>query len=175
MDAFVCLRCAAVNPTCCRMDPTCAHLCFPLSAPEKDRLSPHARAMGLPAAAVEKTSEEFLQAMRSLIPDRKRRINTLFPIPGEHLRLPTAPDGACLFLSEEGCRLPGSARPWYCQLFPMWIRRERLDMFLPGDCLVAREARSLKNSLELLAMTREEVRNLYAALCRDWGLTPEEA
>lgn len=48
-------------------------------------------------------------------------------------------------------------------------------MFLPGDCLVAREARSLKNSLELLAMTREEVRNLYAALCRDWGLTPEEA
>lgn len=166
----VCFRCALVNPTCCRTDPTHTHACFPLSVAEIERLAPHALECGVPAFQTEENTQAFLNLMRFLFPDRRAELDKAFPLRGQHYRLPLDADGKCMFLLEDGCSLPRSARPWYCQLFPVWIRKGFFDRFAPEACLVTHEARSLGEVFEAVGLTREKAKEMYLALCRDWGL-----
>lgn len=169
-DAFICARCAALHPTCCRTTPEATGACFPLSAAERDRLLPYADALGVPAAGVEENTKEFLTLMRTLFPDKQDRLAALFPRGKTHMRLPLDARGACLFLRADGCVLPRDARPWYCQLFPVWVRSNRFDRFVSDACLVTHEARRLPDVFAALGMSREEAAALYRALCHDWGV-----
>ena len=169
-DPFVCARCAAVHPTCCRTDPAACDKCFPLSEAERERLAPHAAALGIPDAATEVNTPDFLALMRVLFPDRPAALARAFPEGEKHLRLPLDEDGVCLFLQADGCSLPREARPWYCQLFPVWVRRNYFDRFVPESCLLTREAARLADVFAALGMTREEAGETYKALCRDWGM-----
>ncbi|MCC8194077.1 MAG: zinc/iron-chelating domain-containing protein [Deltaproteobacteria bacterium] len=172
-EPYICARCAAAGPTCCRTDPANSDKCFPLSDAEKDRLAPYAAALHLPAAATEENTPEFLRLVGVLFPDRKDVLARSFPEGGTHWRLPLAGDGTCLFLQEDGCALPRDARPWYCQLFPVWVVRNYFDRFQPETCLLTREAPRLADVFAALGMTREQAKKMYGSLCRDWGMEKE--
>ncbi len=166
-----CVRCAAKYSTCCRTEPAVAHLCFPLSEAEWQRIAPHAaEACGRPGRTQEENTEAFAQAMKRLFPGYAARVAELFPVPGLRWRLVTTPEGACVFLGPEGCRLPRSVRPWYCLLFPIWVQNGRLDAFDAKECVVCEENRTLPGVLAAVGLTEEEAKALAAALYKDWGL-----
>jgi Fe-S-cluster containining protein len=169
-EPLICARCASVNPTCCRTDPADGAACFPLSEAERERLAPHAAALNLPDAGTEENTPEFLRLMLVLFPGGRARLAAAFPRGETHHRLPLAGDGACLFLREDGCALPRDARPWYCQLFPLWVRGEYFDRFRPETCLVTHEAPRLRDAFAALGTTPERVKSLYLSLRRDWGM-----
>lgn len=169
-DPFVCARCAAISGTCCRMDPADSGKCFPLSETERARLVPHAARLGVPDAAVERNTPAFHALVLALFPGKKEQIVRAFPPGGVHFRLPLDPGGNCLFLREDGCALPRDARPWYCQLFPVWVRKGYFDWFHAEHCLIARESRSLQDVFAAVELTRGRAGTLYLSLCRDWGL-----
>ncbi|SBW10122.1 conserved hypothetical protein [uncultured delta proteobacterium] len=169
-DPFICARCAATGPTCCRTDPAGSDKCFPLSEAEKKRLAPHAASLNVPAAAEEENTPEFLRLMLLLFPDGQKRLAAAFPQGEKHWRLPLAKDGTCLFLQEDGCFLPRDARPWYCQLFPLWVRRNYFDRFQPESCLLTRESPRLQDVFATLGMTHEQAKTVYRSLCHDWGM-----
>lgn len=166
----LCFRCALVNPTCCRTHPDHTNACFPLSRAEIGRLEPYARELGIPAFETETNTKGFLNLMRYLFPDGGAELTGAFPPGAEHSRLPLAEDGSCLFLREGGCFLPRSARPWYCQLFPVWVREGYFDRFQPEACLITHEVKRLHDVFEAIGLTREKAKEMYLALCRDWGL-----
>lgn len=157
------------------MDPAHKGVCFPLSEPERRRILPFAQEHGLPDHDSVATSPVFLRAMKALFPGKTALLESLFPIPGEHAILPINPDGSCVFLGEEGCGLPREARPWYCRLFPLWVRKGKLDRFIPEECLIATEARTLGSVLECLDMDAGQALELHQALCRDWGIADSAA
>ena len=169
-DDLICARCAAVYPTCCRMDPGQTELCFPLSEPERLRLLPYAKQAGKADHALAETIPAFLKAMKTLFPGKRERLETLFPIPGKHSILPILSDGSCVFLGPHGCDLPRAARPWYCKLFPLWVQKGKLDKFLPRDCLFTRESMRVGDILAAMDLDRSGALELYECLCRDWGL-----
>lgn len=169
-EPCACARCAAIYPTCCRTEPEVAHLCFPLSEAEWLRILPYEIQAALPGRVREENSTVFVSAMKRLFPGHKERVEALFPVPGGRYRLGTTPEGACVFLGSEGCRLPRTARPWYCLLFPVWVQNGRFDIFTAEQCLVSKEFRGLAEVLKAVGLTAEEARELSAALHRDWGL-----
>lgn len=167
----ICARCAAANPTCCRTAPESFNSCFPLSDAEKHRLAPYASTLGVPAAEVEENTPEFLALMRTLFPDKPDVLANGYPLGGVHWRLPLSSDGSCLFLREKGCFLPRSARPWYCQLFPLWIREGYFVRMTPEACLLTHEVKRLGDVFTAIGLTKEQAKDFYKALCRDWGIT----
>ena len=169
-DPVTCVRCAAVGPTCCNTDPARTDLCFPLSGTEAERLRPFAEKLGVPAGVAEGNTRDFIRAMRNLFPDRLEELGLRFPEGGQHLRLALDEHGGCLFLQPEGCALPRSARPWYCQLFPIWIHKGFFDYFTPQACLIAREAGNLRDVFAAAGLDPEEAKAIYISLCRDWEL-----
>lgn len=190
--ADLCRECAGAGTSCCRTEPAVTHLCFPLSAAERRRLIPYApevvadtsapeggMAEALPEEAPdsgdavctwESNSPDFLKAMRGVFPGRRTDVERILPKGGRHLRLRTRADGACVFLGEGGCRLPRDARPWYCLLFPAWVRGTDVTLFVQESCLVARQACSPRHGLALMGVSAETVRRLFALLLRDWGM-----
>ncbi len=169
-ELCACARCAAVYPTCCRMDVAYAHLCFPLSTAEWERIAAFAAAENVAGRAEEANTSEFIRSMRNLFPDRLDALARAFPAGGAHYRLETTPEGACVFLRSDGCALPREVRPWYCQLFPIWIRKGSFDRFAAAECLIAAEARTMNDVFAAVGLAPEEAKQLYLALCRDWGL-----
>lgn len=172
MDPHICARCAAVSTTCCTIPPGAEEHCFPLSALERDRILDW---MGDRRGGFEQepNSEVFLANMRGLFPCEPELLERAFPSTKHHFRL-AAPDGKCAFLTEEGCGLPRQVRPYYCRLFPLWMRGKRVTMFDAPDCLAVREGRNIYRVLKSLAMTETQVRDLYGRLRMAWGLTPRE-
>ncbi len=113
---------------------------------------------------------EFKDSMRKLFYSRRAEVDRLFPSEGRHLRLRTGADGACVFLGEEGCRLPRSVRPWYCLLFPVWVQEDSLTWFQPKACLVAQRATGVAHVMQLVGQSAPEARQLFSCLQQDWGL-----
>ena len=122
--------------------------------------------------APEDNGPEFLQALHRLFPGERARLELTFPSGRRHFRLRLRPDGSCVFQGEAGCRLPREARPWYCRLFPAWVRGRVTTLFQSGTCLIARQAFSPAQGLDLLNTTAGETRRLYDALRKDWRLAP---
>lgn len=170
----ICARCAAVYPTCCRTEPDRSNDCFPLSEAERQRLVPYATKLGVPAAAMEENTESFLALLRLLFPNLSTALANAYPLGGAHYRLPLSATGNCLFLLADGCSLPRAARPWYCQLFPIWIREGYLVRLTPKDCLITRELRGIHDVLIEIGLTKETAKEYYRALCRDWGMDTDD-
>ena len=113
---------------------------------------------------------EFIGSMHELFPGEKKRVNALFPAKGRHFTLRIRSDGSCIFLGQDGCRLPRPARPWYCRIFPAWVVGQSLTLFLLQDCLISHRAKGPAEGVRMLGTTPARVRGLYARLREDWGM-----
>jgi hypothetical protein len=120
--------------------------------------------------SIVENTPDFLEAIQALFPHETAVINQLFPLQGKHLRMRLRDDGSCVFQGSGGCRLPRAARPWYCLLFPGWIRKNALTLFMAKTCLISRRAKSPEQGLKLLRATAGGIREMYAALRADWGM-----
>lgn len=120
--------------------------------------------------AAEPNEPDFIASMRALFPRQRQRVAALFPPQGRHWSLRTRTDGSCVFLGKSGCRLPRSARPWYCLLFPAWMVEDSLTLFTSEYCLISQKAHSPAHGAALLRQPPARIRELHHALCRDWGL-----
>lgn len=167
-ESDVCSRCAEHSGTCCTLTYGQEELCFPLSSQE--------RAAMVAAGAQERhfakqeNTEAFVENLCRLFPGEAQRIQALFPLGGSHERLALAENGSCLLLGPEGCKLPRQARPWYCRLFPFWIRSGRRLYFEFPQCQAQLEAKGGGNLMARLGMTAEGVRSTYTTLRQAWGL-----
>ena len=141
----------------------------PPKAPTPEECPPRE---GDAACLAEENSPAFLQALSLLFPGEKALLGRVFPPGRRHFRLRLRPDGSCVFQGGSGCCLPRGARPWYCLLFPAWIRGGSVALFQSETCLLSRRAASPAQGLELLKTTAGETRRLYAALREDWRLSP---
>ncbi len=182
--AIICRECSRADGGCCR-SPEPEAPGFPLSPAEVDRLAIYAPLADRPpgkgtieqislerATMTSPNSPEFLEALEALLPRHKQDIAALFPADGVYRKLRTMPSGDCVFRGEAGCRLPREVRPWYCNLFPMWVRGEAVMLMNPDDCRLCREARSPASAMRLLDMTASDVRRLFAGILREWNLKP---
>ncbi|MDR2488047.1 MAG: hypothetical protein LBD42_00845 [Desulfovibrio sp.] len=140
----------------------------PESAPLQDMAAPPPGGDAL--CAEEENRPDFISSMCALFTGQKKRIMTLFPVNGRHLSLRTRSDGSCAFLGSSGCRLPRSARPWYCLLFPAWLIGGSLTLFSSTDCLIFQKAYGPAHGIALLRSTSATVRMQHSALRKDWGL-----
>ncbi|WP_245590857.1 YkgJ family cysteine cluster protein [Nitratidesulfovibrio termitidis] len=169
-DPSACARCAAQGPTCCSTTPGEEEFCFPLSRSEWERIVEWCDHVG--GFATERNTRPFVDGMKRLFPGEEAAVEALFPLHGEHLRLAVDRQGDCAFLGVEGCRLPREVRPWYCRLFPLWMRGERITLFTPDHCVAVREGRTLANVLAAVHLAEKDVRRLFGRLRLAWGLAP---
>lgn len=169
-DPSACARCAAQGPTCCSTTPGEEEFCFPLSRSEWERIVEWCDHVG--GFATERNTRPFVDGMKRLFPGEEAAVEALFPLHGEHLRLAVDRRGNCAFLGAEGCRLPREVRPWYCRLFPLWMRGERITLFTPDHCVAVREGRTLASVLAAVHLTEKDVRLLFGRLRLAWGLAP---
>ena len=166
-DPHVCARCAEKYQTCCHAEPGDLELCFPLSDSEWEKVQ--AAAPDIDGALQVANTPEFVDTLKRLFPSDWKRIDAQFPAHKTHRVLRSNEKGYCVFLTETGCALPRAARPWFCRLFPFWVRGDEFTMFTAQGCLVCRETDTVEDSLELLGMTKPEVRELFASLREAWG------
>ena len=191
-DGNPCSACAAAGDTCCLATPEHVHLAFPLSEKEWERIAPYDHLAlpllpeALPSApphssadlpergrVAENNAPEFIESLSNLfLRADAGRITQLFPPDAPHFRLRTTPGGACVFLGAQGCQLPREVRPWYCLLFPAWVKEKEIVLFVADFCLISRQAVSPAHGLRLLGLTRKHVFSLYEHLRADWGLIP---
>ena len=177
-----CQQCAKTNTTCCVASQESAHFSFPLSPKEWQRIVPYEQMAMLDSKEeikpgeslgqkAEKNTPEFITAVQDLFTSREEnQIVELFKTSATHYRLRTKQNGACVFLGENGCALPRHARPWYCMLFPMWIKGGELVLFQMDDCIISSQAISPVHAMKLLGTNYQEVLRLYENLCADWGI-----
>lgn len=171
----VCARCATVGKCCCLLTPGQEELCFPVSERERQRIEAHGSERG--SLVIAPNSAAFLKHVSRLFPADGLKLAVLFSPSGTHLRLATHPDGACTFLTADGCCLPREARPYYCRLFPFWVSPGSMGAvgaFEAKGCLAAKEGRSVSGMLAVLAVTTREVRDLHSRMLKAWGLTSQD-
>lgn len=170
-DPHVCARCAQVGTTCCYVEPGNEEYCFPLSKSEWERIVDFCNEEG--GFGESPNTKPFVDTLKRLFPRDTKKLDALFPEHGTHMRLGSREDGTCFFLTSTGCRLPREVRPWYCLLYPFWVRGSMLTMFTAMGCLVCRETMTTKEALDLLGMTNKDVRTIFGRLRLAWGLDPE--
>lgn len=171
-DPTVCERCAAKYKTCCHAEPQDVELCFPLSDSEWEKV--FAAAPDVDGENFIANTPEFITTLKRLFPHDGKKIDTQFPANETHRVLRSNEKGYCVYLTEQGCCLPREARPWFCLLFPFWVRGRELTMFTAQGCLVCRETDTVEGSLELLGMEKAQVRELFSLLRSAWGFDKGE-
>ncbi len=164
----ICESCASEGSTCCSLAPGTEEHCFPLSRPEWERIVEWCEHIG--GFAEGPNSPAFMQNMRALFPGEERELKRLFPGHAWHMRLAVTAKGDCVFLGHEGCRLPREVRPWYCRIFPFWVRNGRVTIFTANSCLAFLQARSAQPALELFGLSEKDILRLYGQLRLSWGL-----
>lgn len=168
----VCARCAAESGTCCTLEPGLEEYCFPLSAEERAAME-EAGARERHFCRQANTSA-FVDNLCRLFGAEAGGIRALFPAGGFHDRLAVTKAGACALLGRQGCRLPRSARPYYCRLYPFWIRDGRQLYFQFSQCMAQKEAAGTAALLSSLGLSNADILDLYQRLRRAWAL-PENA
>ena len=171
-DPHVCARCAEKYHTCCHAEPEDVELCFPLSDSEWEKVE--AALPEVDGANYVANSPEFINTLKRLFPHDGKKIEAQFPANETHRVLRSNEKGYCVYLTEQGCKLPREVRPWFCLLFPFWVRGREFTMFTAQGCLVCRETQTVEESLELLGMTKPEVQDLFASLRAAWGFDKGE-
>ncbi|MFP4070474.1 MAG: YkgJ family cysteine cluster protein [Desulfovibrionales bacterium] len=167
-DSPVCARCAALGPTCCEIDPSRAGDCFPLSRKEITGIQ---KATGRDDFFVSvRNTAGFVAIVRSLFPDRKRRVSELFPAKGSHHRLALSDAGACIFLTKIGCSLSIPVRPLYCRIYPFWIRAGRVSVVRDRTCLAQKNACGPRDVMQALGTGPKEIIDIHHQLTRAWDL-----
>lgn len=171
-DASVCARCAGVGKTCCHAQQDELRYCFPLSEREEQRILSFDPSLVCPE---EPNSLAFLDCMTHLFPDMRERLPSLFPAHVGHKRLPVTEEGYCCYLGPKGCILPRTIRPWYCLIFPFWVRKGKIIIQHSPVCLASKELSDFAAYLRAFGVTHEYVRHNYMQLLKDWGLETDSA
>ena len=170
-DPHICALCALRGRTCCSLLPGNEELCFPLSKIEQKMILDWGGTVeffdDMP------NSPAFRDSLDYLFPEDRPRLRELFPKGGRHLRLGTTPAGDCLLLGPNGCRLPRASRPWYCRIFPFWVRWGEVVVIPSPTCLGVRKASNKAATLELYSLTDAEVLEIFASLRRAWELADQ--
>ncbi|OBQ46631.1 hypothetical protein [Halodesulfovibrio spirochaetisodalis] len=172
VDPSVCERCAEKNKTCCHADPQNVEFCFPLADSEWEKIK--VAAPDVDGANVLPNTPEFIKTLKRLFPHDINKIDTQFPANETHRVLQSNEKGYCVYLTEQGCQLPREARPWFCLVYPFWVRGKELTMFTAQGCLVCRETDTVEESLELLGMDESRVREIFSSLRSAWGFDKGE-
>ncbi len=168
-NPHICESCASEGATCCSLAPGTEDHCFPLSRPEWERMVEWCEHIG--GFAESPNSPAFMQNMRALFPGEEQDLKRLVPGHAWHMRLAVNEKGDCVFLGNEGCRLPREVRPWYCRIFPFWVRNGRVTIFTANSCLAFLQARAVQPALELFGLSEKDILRLYGQLRLSWGLT----
>ncbi len=168
----VCRRCSAAGGCCCRLSDN-DELVAPISPIEWQELLALVPWAGQPGYVVEEAnSPAFVAQMKVLFPHFHRGVARVFPLGGSHLRVATNRIGQCAFLGPDGCLLPYSARPAFCQVYPFWFNGDQLQVFADRSCLALREAETIPELCLLMKTTPELIRRHFVRLCQSWGVTP---
>ena len=150
-EEFLCARCARHTRTCCQ--DTEIHV----TLGDLRRIAPH--------AAVNDISE--FRAPRHPVYDQSLEDpvwhQSVFRADGTRRVLKQQPDGDCVFLGSEGCRLPAEARPLVCRLYPFDYSSEGIHRQLASGCPVEL-LRPGQRLLEVLNMDIGEARRLHSQL-----------
>lgn len=167
-DPEICTLCALRGRTCCTLVPGNEELCFPLSRTEQDLII---TCGGGPELFTQMpNSPAFRDSLDYLFPEAHPRLRELFPKGGVHLRLGTTITGECLLLGPKGCALPRENRPWYCRIFPFWVRWGKVMVIPSSSCLGVRKAPEKDAALALYKTTENDILTLFAALLHAWNL-----
>lgn len=169
-DPGVCIRCAALGPTCCHLDPVDSEFCFPLSEMEKNRILDCSPISG--GFVFQANSRAFVDNVCRLFPGEEAVVRDVFAESDSHFRLAVGDDGACRFLGPQGCTISRESRPYYCRLFPFWVVGGEVIHFDAQICLARREGNSLPQILNSIGVNRAEIRDLYGRLRLAWGMPP---
>lgn len=169
---YICARCAKDNPTCCRLSPGNEEYCFPLSVLERNRIREVIPGRG--GFILEANSEAFIASLSRLFPRERELLTKVFPLGKSHMRLPTLPDGSCIFLTPTGCALPAETRPFYCRIYPFWVMGDMVNIFACNDCLAWKEGRSTIRMLRMFGLTEGQVKETFGRLRLAFGLPPKE-
>lgn len=173
-DPPICAKCAGQSHTCCYVSPGNEDCCFPISKAERTRILKQYEP-GIDDEnffAISHNTPEFLDAMYNLFPGEQNTLGKIFPNGHKHFRLATLNTGFCVFLGEQGCTLAREVRPWFCKLFPFWIKNGELTAFTASYCLVAKGAMSPTGMLNIMGQNSDAVREIFNQLRLDWGLVP---
>lgn len=171
-DSHVCARCAAQSGTCCTLEPGLEEYCFPVSATE--RAAMEAAGARERHFCRQENTQAFVDNLCRLFGTEAGRMRALFPAGGFHDRLAVTKAGACALLGRRGCRLPRHARPYYCRIYPFWIRDGRQLYFQFEQCQAQQDAGGAPALLLRLGMTSAEIRRTYQELRRAWALPENE-
>lgn len=170
-DPNICTLCALRGKTCCTLVPGNEELCFPISRMEQKLISDwsgHTEFFDeLPNSPI------FRDSLDYLFPEDRPRLRELFPKNGSHRRLGTTPTGECLLLGPRGCRLPRASRPWYCRIFPFWVRWGEVMLIPSPSCLGVSKARTKEAAFELYGVTEAEILEIFNNLRRAWELADQ--
>jgi len=167
-DPGACARCAKKFTTCCVITQDIVEFCFPLSLQEQQAIRAFTgNEEGMTVAA---NTRAFTKSIQDLFPGEHVRVGALFPSWEFHRHLAVNEQGACVFLSENGCALSRDVRPAYCRIFPFWIRKGELLHFAMPDCQAQRESRTHAGLLDLFDMKETDVHALYRTIRAGWGL-----
>jgi len=163
-----CARCAERFGSCCTLTPGQEEFCFPLSASERAGMEA-AGAQAEHFAAQENTAG-FVDNLCRLFPGEDAALKALFPLGGAHHRLAITAKGACRLLGGAGCVLPRAARPFYCLLYPFWIRGGLVMYFEYERCQALQEGRGAGSLMRRLGVTETDIRQLHRGLRKAWNL-----
>ncbi len=167
-DPHICAQCAACGRTCCTLLPGNEELCFPISQAEQEMI--------LDWGGTEElfdqlpNSPAFRNSLDYLFPEDRVRLRELFPKGGLHKRLGTTFTGECLLLGPQGCRLPRANRPWYCRIFPFWVRFNEVHVIPSPSCPGVRKAPGKEACLELYGLDEADILEIFRQLRLTWGL-----
>lgn len=78
--------------------------------------------------------------------------------------------GNCFFLGEQGCSLPRSVRPHYCNIYPFWFipNTKQLNILINPDCLAQKKVSTIIDLMKLFETSRDELYDIYQCILRDY-------
>lgn len=162
IDPPICATCHQQGDGCCHLSAEGVRIMFGLTNGE---VAVMAKACGLPPEAFtvsDEVDEAFLRHITGIHPVFGQTMPG-----GSRIRLKVDDSGACIFLGPQGCTLPTEARPLYCRLYPFWFTPDdRLMVLGSSTCLAQENARNWKEVLARLAQNIDELRELFARLCK---------
>ena len=153
-EEFLCARCARHKRTCCQ--DTEIHV----TLGDMRRIAPYTD--GAVVAEFRKPSDPvYDQSYEDPVWQQ-----LVFRDDGTRRVLKQRPDGDCVFLGREGCRLPAVARPLVCRLYPFDYTADGVHSRLASGCPVEL-LQPAQQLLEVLNMNIDDARLLHAELYKE--------
>ena len=155
----VCARCHALGHGCCLIKEENIPNQIGIFYSDIQRICNHLNVSEEYFVVKDTVSDEFLEALTTSIHPIFKKIyhkNIGF-------KLKTI-DGKCVFLSDTGCKLPDSARPLYCKIYPFWSSKDDkfINVLSSFDCLAQRQSTlSWRIVNENFGYTEEYIRGMF--------------